>query len=293
MQWHYSIKLSEQYHPQTIRDLLQKTWLLSRKVVHFLRINERVLINARYRPMNTVVQKGDQIDLTFDTADFTTPAPPFDLDLSKQPDVLFETNDLIVVNKPSGIKTHANQPHELGSMMNILQGYFKNTNFASYNVHRLDQWTSGALLVAKNPVVVPILSRQISQKIIQRTYLCIVEGTFDVANGTIDRSIGFDPLDQRKRQIDGQDALNAITHYRVLENRGQTALVQIQLETGRTHQIRVHMASIGHPVVGDPLYNPQSTDFPMRLHSWKIKFPLPFNINSKEIDAPIPNYFEK
>lgn len=293
MQWHYSIQLSKEYQPQSIRDLLQKTWLISRKVVHFLRINQRVLVNGQYHSINTLISAGDQIDLTFESTDFTTPLPPFDPDFTTTPVVLFENDDLIVVNKPAGIKTHANQPHELGSMMNLLQGYFNHTNYNAYNVHRLDQWTSGALLIAKNPVVVPILSREISQKIIQRTYLCIVDGHLKAPHGIIDEPIGLDTLDQRKRKINGEDALAAITHYQVLKTIGQNSLVQVTLETGRTHQIRLHMASIGHPIIGDPLYNPEPNSQPMRLHSWKIKFPLPFSTDSKEVVASVPEYFQK
>jgi 23S rRNA pseudouridine1911/1915/1917 synthase len=292
MQWHYSIRLTDAYQPQSLRDLLQKKWLLSKKVVHFLRINERVLVNSRYQPVNTLVQTGDLIELTFEATDFNTPPPPFDPDTSVSPTVLYEDENLIVVNKPTGIKTHANQPHELESMMNYLQGYFLTSAANAYNVHRLDQLTSGALLVAKNPVVVPILCRQIGQKVIRRTYLCTVQGHFDTPSGTINAPIGLDGTDQRKRQVDGENALTAVTHYQVLQTNESTSLLQVDLETGRTHQIRVHLAHLGHPIIGDPLYNPQPSEKPMLLHSWKIQFPLPFSLEVKSIIAPIPDYFE-
>lgn len=291
MTWTYHIKLDQSYSPQTLRELLQKTWWLSRKVVHFLRTERRVLVNQRYQPVSTVVRTGDLISLTFKESDFSTPLPPFDPDSSQSPDVLFENDDLLVVNKPAGIKTHANQPHELGSMINFLQAYFAKKDSNAYNVHRLDQWTSGALLVAKNPVVVPILSRQISQKLIQRTYLCVVEGHLKSRSGTITLPIGLDPHDQRKRQINGPGAQPATTHYQVVREFVERSLLRVQLATGRTHQIRVHLAALGHPIVGDPLYNSLADGAPMRLHSWQVKFPLPFSQSWQTVTAPVPNYF--
>ena len=291
MTWTYHIKLDQSYSPQTLRELLQKTWWLSRKVVHFLRTERRVLVNQRYQPVSTVVRSGDLISLTFKESDFATPLPPFDPDPSQSPDVLFENDDLLVVNKPAGIKTHANQPHELGSMINFLQAYFAKKDSNAYNVHRLDQWTSGALLVAKNPVVVPILSRQISQKLIQRTYLCMVEGHLKSRSGTITLPIGLDPHDQRKRQINGPGAQPATTHYQVVREFAERSLLRVQLATGRTHQIRVHLAALGHPIVGDPLYNSLADGAPMRLHSWQVKFPLPFSQSWQTVTAPVPDYF--
>lgn len=291
MQWHYAIRLSSLYQPQSLRELLQRTWLLSRKIVHFLRINERVLVNGKYVPISTIVQGGDLIELNFESSDFDTPLPPFDPDFTQAPIILYENSDLMVVNKPTGVKTHANQPHELGSMMNFLQAYFKDTENEAYNVHRLDQFTSGALLVAKNPVVVPILNRQISTKVINRTYLCVVSGHLEQSKGTINVPIGFDPDDKRKRQINGLNPLSAITHYQVLAQYENSSLIQVDLETGRTHQIRVHLSYLGHPIIGDPLYNLDNTQQPMLLHSWKIRFPLPFNLETIEVTAPIPDYF--
>lgn len=291
MIWTYHIKLDQSYSAETLRELLQKTWWLSRKVVHFLRTERRVLVNHQYQPVSTIVHEGDLISLSFKESDFSTPLPPFDPDPSQSPEVLFENDDLLVVNKPAGIKTHANQPHELGSMINFLQAYFAKKDANAYNVHRLDQWTSGALLVAKNPVVVPVLSRQISQKLIQRTYLCVVEGHLTNDTGTITLPIGLDPDDQRKRQVNGPNAQPAVTHYQVIRKFSERTLLRVQLATGRTHQIRVHLAALGHPIVGDPLYNSLADKAPMRLHSWQVKFPLPFSQSWQTVTAPVPDYF--
>ncbi|MBU7564247.1 RluA family pseudouridine synthase [Pediococcus ethanolidurans] len=289
MNWNYQRMLLSTFQSTNLRNLLQTTWGLSRKEVHFLRINRAVLINGHYQSMNTIVRSGDSINLKFASPDFSTPIPSFLPDSAANLEILFETDDLLIANKASGVKTHANQPNEVGSLMNHLAAYLNNTSAHPYNVHRLDQQTSGAILVVKNPVLIPIYNRFIKNKVVHRTYLAVVQGKFSKLKGQISLPIGKTSFDKRQRVVNGTDAVPAKTSYRVLQMSAHYSLVEIQLQTGRTHQIRVHFASLGHPVVGDPLYNPEyRTGQRLALHSWKISFPLPFSTETKTITAPIP-----
>lgn len=292
MKWHYARRLPTNFPSTRLRDLLQKNWFLSRKEVHFLRINRAVFVNHHYLPMNTLVQADDYLELTFDAQDFSTPIPSFVPDSSANLAILFETDDLLIANKAPGIKTHANQPNEIGSLMNHLAAYLQKTPFHPYNVHRLDQQTSGAILVVKNPVLIPIYNRLIKTKVIKRTYLAVVQGQMASHKGKITLPIGTTPFDQRQRVVNGIQALTASTTFKVIKTFAHQTLVQVTLQTGRTHQIRVHLASIGHPIMGDPLYNPTfQAGQRLALHSWQIQFPLPFSTETKTITAPVPVYF--
>lgn len=293
MKWTYKRILSDDFQPTALRQLLQKNWALSKKEVHFLRIDRSVLVNHRYQSMNTVLAPHDQIEMTFDSQNFSTSIPSFLPDSTANLQVLFENNDLLIANKATGVKTHSNQPGETGSLMNHLAAYLQNTDSYPYNVHRLDQQTSGAILVVKNPVLIPIYNRFIKTKVVHRTYLAVVQGKFQHAHGIISLPIGETLADKRKRVVNGTQAAMAVTEFKVLKETDHQSLVEVQLQTGRTHQIRVHFASLGHPIIGDPLYNPQyHSGERLALHSWKIEFPLPFSNETKCVTAPIPDYFQ-
>jgi 23S rRNA pseudouridine1911/1915/1917 synthase len=160
-----------------------------------------------------------------------------------------------------------------------------------YILNRLDQETSGALLIAKNPAVVPPLVRAIKEKQVQRTYLTWVHGRFNSDHGTIALPIGRDLEDQRKRRVDGDHAQSAITRYQVIQRTESATLVAIRLQTGRTHQIRVHLSALGHPIVGDPLYAHDARQQRLLLHSWQLKLPLPFSFEEVRLVAPVPDGF--
>ncbi|MBW1604902.1 RluA family pseudouridine synthase [Lactobacillus sp. Sy-1] len=286
--------MSWQYHlialtNSTVRELLSQSLLIPKHLIYKLRKEQRVQINHRYLPMNFQVNPGDSVDLTFNQSDFQAVQTP----IIAAPDYvtpIYETDDLIVVNKRRGDKTHPNQPGESGATINQVAGYLAPKNQQPYIIHRLDQQTSGAIIFGKNPVVVPILTRLISEKQIQRNYLAWVDGIVKPANGTIDLPIGLDPNDQRKRLVNGINAVPAVTHYQVIRTINHRTLVQITLATGRTHQIRVHFAAIHHPLVGDPLYN-QDSEFPLQLHSFQLDLIQPFEMNHHLIKAPLPDDF--
>ena len=288
--WIIREQLTPQQERCSVRYLLQRQWALPSRLVHYLRVRRQVLINGTYRNMNEPVASGDQVTLKFAGDEFRTPTSNYRPTPSPMLDVLFENRDLLVVNKPAGQKTHPNQPLETGTLMNDVAGYLQGSSAAAYMVHRIDQATSGAVIVAKNPVVVPILDRYIAAGKIHRRYVAVVEGNFAKKCGRFSWPIGFDLTDQRKRCVNGLKAKPAVTNYQVLQTSGNLSLVQLQLQTGRTHQIRVHLAYSGHPIVGDPLYNGQPNSR-MLLHGIAQQLVMPFKKTLREIYAPLPNYF--
>lgn len=289
--WTFKQTVPPVMNGQALKTLLSDYWQLPKHLVYSIRHAERVLVNGEYLPVNFPVNAGDQIQLTFTPADFANPFPHVQPDSAASVEIVYEDANLLVVNKHRGDKTHPNQPGEIGATINHLAAYLQTKETVPYIIHRLDQQTSGAILFAKNPVVVPILVANIREKTIKRTYLAWVEGTGLPSKGTINLPIGRDPDDQRKRKVGGPGSARAITHYHLIKQLGDYSMVQIQLETGRTHQIRVHFEALGHPLVGDPLYNANDGSTGLMLHSWQVELPLPFTKELKTIVAPIPQGF--
>lgn len=278
----FTITLPKNQKTMTIRDLLEKEWLVPRKVRHFLRTRKDVQLNGTVAMFHQEVQAGDTISLHLEESDYTYQEVVFgDASLV---DVLYEDEHLIVVNKPYGIKTHPNQPDEDDTMFNHLAAYL---NDRPYVVHRLDKETSGALLFAKNPFVLPILGRLLEEKQIYRRYQAIVHGRL-TKDQTIRQKIGRDRHDRRKRVVDPKNGQMAITHVTVEKINERTTNITCVLETGRTHQIRVHLAHLGFPIVGDPLYQNKPAERLM-LHASEMHLVHPFTkekmiVKSEAID---------
>lgn len=290
-EWQITETLAPTQTPCSVRTLLEKQWLLPRRFTHFLRINKNVIINGHYRNMNDLVSPHDQVTLTFTGAEFRTAVSSYRPSPQAHIDVLYENRDLLVINKPAGKKSHPNYPGEMGTVLNDVAAYLQPQGLAPYIVHRLDQQTSGALIVAKNPIVVPILDRLISMGAIHREYLALATGQITPATGKWTWSIGRDPDDRRKRAVAGPKAQHAQTNYQVLGTTATTSLVKLTLATGRTHQIRVHLAHSGHPIVNDPLYNPLPATGPMFLHGKWLRLSLPFSGEKLTLTAPEPAFF--
>ncbi|MDV2933270.1 RluA family pseudouridine synthase [Enterococcus faecalis] len=271
----YSMRLPENFSTMTIKELLENEWLVPRKVRHFLRTRKNVKINGETAAFHFPVQAGDCVTLTFEETDYVRPAIHWGE--ATRVTVLYEDEHLMIVNKPYGIKTHPNQPQETDTLLNHVAAYLAEKNQVPYVVHRLDKETSGAIVFAKNPFVLPILGRLLETKQIYRQYQAIVSGHFNQKEQTINQPIGRDRHDRRKRRIDPQKGDPAITHVQVVQalSNNQTAVTCV-LETGRTHQIRVHLASEGHPIIGDPLYNPKSQAARLMLHASQLHLRHPF-----------------
>ena len=217
-------------------------------------------------------------------------AQPEDIDI----DIVYQDADLAVVYKPSGMVVHPAAGNETGTLVNALLRHLDNLSGIGGEVrpgivHRIDKDTSGLLLVAKNDMAHVSLSEQIKAHTVHRAYRAIVIGGFKQDSGDVDAPIGRHPTDRKKMAI-VQDGRSARTHWQVLERLRGATLIECRLTTGRTHQIRVHMASIGHPVLGDPVYGPKRSPYPVNggqlLHAFRIGFVHPRTGKEMLFEAP-------
>lgn len=267
-----TITLPDTQPTTTIRELLEQEWLVPRKVRHFLRIRKNVWINQKPALFHFEVHAGDHITLRFEETDYQYQEVQLDKASFVQP--LYEDDHLLIVNKPAGMKTHPNEPTENDTLLNHLAAYLKKKEQRPYVVHRLDKETSGAILFAKNPFVLPILGRMLEQKKIYRRYQALVWGTIK-EDLILKDKIGRDRHDRRKRVVDPHKGQTALTHVSVDQVVNGQTQVYCVLETGRTHQIRVHLSHIGHPIVGDPLYQTRPANRLM-LHALELHMSHPF-----------------
>lgn len=300
--WTYKITIADKRVGQTVKDILID-WLVPQRIRGALRIKRAIRINDCVVSTNYRVNLLDELTLILEEDDFRTGISSYQPNTAKDMSVIYETDDLVIVDKPAGMKMHPHSPNENDTLLNYLAGYFVQHNTKSagsdakpYMVHRIDRETSGAVIVAKNPLVVPILNQMLKQKAIKRTYLTWVTGTMKSSSGYITKPIGIDPKNPYCRCVEGLNAQSAKTYWQTTTNSNtvsQNSLLRVQLDTGRMHQIRVHLASIGHPIVGDTLYNNIRTDNRMMLHSESVKISLPFDGPTKIITGAIPTDFPK
>lgn len=213
-------------------------------------------------------------------------------------DIVYEDDDVIVVNKKSGVVVHPSIGNTSGTLVNGLMYYGKNLSkvngeFRPGIVHRIDKDTSGLLLVAKNDRAHAVLAEQLKNKTVNRKYVALVSGVINHDTGTIDAPIGRDKNDRKKMAVTSENSKDAVTHFRVLERYKNATLIECKLETGRTHQIRVHMKYIGHPVINDPVYGHKKNinNFGQLLHAKTIGFIHPTTGEYMEFDSDLPEEF--
>ena len=216
-------------------------------------------------------------------------------------DILYEDADVIVVNKPQGMVVHPAPGHTSGTLVNALMFHCGN-ELSGINgekrpgiVHRIDKDTSGVLMVAKNDMAHQSLAAQLAEHSITRKYNAVVYNGFTEDEGTVDEPIGRNPQDRKKMAVTQKHSRHAVTHYRVIERMEKFTLIEAQLETGRTHQIRVHMTYIGHPLLGDMVYGPKKQPIHLEgqaLHARVLGFIHPRTGEYLEFEAPLPPYFE-
>ncbi len=217
-------------------------------------------------------------------------------------DILYEDKDVLLVNKPKQMVVHPAPGHYSGTLVNAIMFHCGN-ELSGINgvmrpgiVHRIDMDTTGSLVICKNDIAHQSLSDQLKEHSIHRIYEAIVHGNLKQDEGTVNQPIGRHPTDRKKMSIHAKNGREAITHYKVLERFGNYTHIQCKLETGRTHQIRVHMSSIGHPLVGDIVYGPSKCPFlnlqGQTLHAKTLGFIHPTTNEYLEVSAPLPEYFK-
>lgn len=217
--------------------------------------------------------------------------------------ILYEDEELLVVDKPKGMVVHPSAGHYTGTLVNALLWHCKGSLSGIGGVlrpgivHRIDKDTTGALLVCKTDLSHREMANQLKEHTITRQYRAIVHGNLKEDDGTVEGPIGRHPTERKKMAVNPQNGKPAVTHYRVLERFGNYTYIECRLETGRTHQIRVHMSSIGHPLLGDMVYGPRKCPVPglegQTLHAMVLGFVHPVRKEYMEFTAPLPDYFER
>lgn len=283
-----SAKRLDQYIAQNEDDL-------SRTMIKKLIEEGQVTVNGKNVKTSYTVQAGDTIKIIVPEAKETK------LEAQEIPlDIVYEDSDIIVVNKQKGMVVHPAVGNPDGTLVNAIMAHCKE-NLSGIGgelrpgiVHRLDKDTSGLLIVAKNDKAHIAISNQIQNREVKKVYLALVRGNVPEEEATIDMPIGRSAKDRKKMAVT-KNGKNAITHFRVLERFGNYTFLEIRIETGRTHQIRVHMSEIGHPVVGDMVYSNGKNEFDVEgqmLHAKSLTFKHPVTAETLNLEAPLPKYFE-
>ena len=267
----------------------------SRSKIQKLINNGHILVNDKEIKNSYIVQIDDEIKVTGELNE-SIKAKPEKIDL----DIYYEDEDLLVVNKPSGMVVHPSIGHNSSTLVNALLYHCNKLSHINGDirpgiVHRIDKETSGLLLIAKNDQAHVILAEQLKAKKIVRKYIALVQGVIPHDTGTIDAPIGRDSNDRKKMAITEVNAKEAITHFKVLERLKEATLIECQLETGRTHQIRLHMKYIGYPIINDPVYGSKKiiNNFGQMLHAKLLGFHHPKSNEYMEFEASIPKDFEE
>lgn len=268
---------------------------LSRSYIQKLIKEGQVFVNDRPQKASYRIKADDEIRFQIPDA-VRPPIPPEKIPLS----ILYEDEDILVVDKPKGMVVHPAPGHYNGTLVNAVL-YHCGEHLSGINgvmrpgiVHRIDKDTSGALIVCKNDLSHAGIAAQLKDHSITRKYRAIVHGRLSEQEGCIDAPIGRDDKDRRKMAVNGKNGKSAVTHYKVLQTFQEYTYIECRLETGRTHQIRVHMTSIGHPLLGDTVYGARKSAFHLTgqtLHAMTIGFIHPSTEQYMEFEAPLPAYF--
>lgn len=269
---------------------------LSRTMIQKLIEDGNVLVNDKPKKISYKIKMGDNIKIYFPEAK--------EVDIKPQEiplEIIYEDNDIIVVNKPKGLVVHPANGNPDGTLVNAIMALCKNSlsgiggEIRPGIVHRLDKDTSGLLIVAKNDLAHINLSNQIKERKVKKIYIALVRGIIKEDYATINMPIGRSTVDRKKMAV-RKDGKEAITHFKVLKRYKNYTLLEIKIDTGRTHQIRVHMAEIGHPVVGDMVYSNGKNEFGVKgqmLHAKSLDFKHPITGKELHLEAEIPEYFKE
>lgn len=283
-------KITEDSSSMKIGDFLKKEGFSRQCTIALKKQENGILLNGIWSYVNTTLSVGDTLTLTLTEEDSSAKIPPIDLPLH----ILYEDEDILVLNKPADMPIHPSLNNYENTLANAVAYYYdqKNIPFVFRCINRLDRDTTGVTMLAKNPFSAGILSEMVRNREIHRDYLAIAHGIFDEKEGTIDAPIGRKDGSTIEREINFKTGEKAVTHYTVLKENTDFNCSQIKLwlETGRTHQIRVHMKHLGHPLLGDFLYNPDMTYINRQaLHSYSLSFNHPITKEPMHFTAPVPS----
>ena len=264
---------------------------LSRSKIQKLIETNNILVNGNIIKNNYRLSLNDKISINI--VEEETDIKPQDIPL----DIIYEDDEVMVINKPSGLVVHPGNGNKENTLVNALVNHSNklskiNGEFRPGIVHRIDKDTSGLLLVAKTDEAHISLSNQLKEKSINRVYIALVKGVINHDTGEIDAPIGRDEKDRKKMTVTSKNSKNAVTHFRVLKRFKNATLIECKLDTGRTHQIRVHMKYIGFPIYNDPVYSKNvATEFGQFLHSAEMDLIHPITKKEMHFEAPLPKEF--
>ena len=276
--------------------IAQKCENLSRTMIQKLIEDGEILVNGQEKKISYKTKQGDVIEIHIPEAK--------EINLKAQDiplDVVYEDDDIIVVNKPKGMVVHPANGNPDGTLVNAVMSLCKGSlsgiggEIRPGIVHRLDKDTSGLIIIAKNDVAHINLSKQIKDRRVKKIYIALVKGNVSENEATVNMPIGRSTKDRKKMAV-RKDGKEAITHFKVLKRYGKYTLLELKIDTGRTHQIRVHMAEIGHPVVGYMIYSNGKNEFGIEgqmLHAKSLDFQHPVTGKQIHLEAELPKYFEE
>ncbi|PEB54143.1 RNA pseudouridine synthase [Bacillus pseudomycoides] len=286
------ITVPTKWNGMSIESLLKEEWGVPKKLLHQLRMEKGVVVNGEQKRWNERLEEGDKLQVHMFIQEEYGVEPEFgDLD------VIFEDDHVLIVNKPAQMDTHPSEKKGTGTLANLVAFHFQMQGLETKvrHIHRLDKDTTGGVVFAKHRLAGAIMDQLLMERKIKRTYMALVEGKVKKRQGTIDAAIGRDRHHATRRRVSLKGD-HAVTHYKVekyFKNQDVT-LVTLQLETGRTHQIRVHMSYSGHPLLGDVLYGGQVIYMSHQaLHAMRIAFLHPITKEEITVEVPFPAHINK